>query len=68
ADKFEMLDVPPPKWYHAAGGYQSMRHFSRSFSDTMRATSSTLVSSPSSSSSGGGSSGGGFGGGGGGSW
>jgi len=68
ADKFDTLDVPPPKWYRTTGGYQSMHHFSRSFSDTMRATSTTLVSSPSSSSSGGGSSGGGFGGGGGGSW
>jgi uncharacterized membrane protein YgcG len=69
AAKFEKLDVAPPNWYHAAGGYHSMRHFSRSFSDTMRTTSTTMVSSPSSSSSGGGgSSGGGFGGGGGGSW
>ena len=68
ADKFEKLNVPPPKWYHTAAGYQSMHHFSRSFSSTMRTTSSTLVSSPSKSSSGGGSSGGGFGGGGGGSW
>ena len=68
ADKFDTLDVTPPNWYHTTGGYHSMHHFSRSFSDTMRATSTTLVSSPSSSSSGGGSSGGGFGGGGGGSW
>jgi len=68
AGKFEKLDVPPPTWYHTAGGYHSMHHFSKSFSSTMRATSSTLVSSPSKSSSGGGSSGGGFGGGGGGSW
>ena len=68
-DKFEKLDVQPPNWYHTAGGYHSMNHFSRSFSDSMRATSTTMVSSPSSSSSGGGgSSGGGFGGGGGGSW
>ena len=68
ADKFDTLDVPPPNWYHSAGGNQSMQSFSRSFSSTMSATSSTMVSSPSSSSSGGGSSGGGFGGGGGGSW
>ncbi len=69
ADKFEKLDVAPPTWYHSAGGYHSMHHFSRSFSSTIQSTSSTMVSSPSSSSSGGGgSSGGGFGGGGGGSW
>ncbi len=69
ADKFDKLDVPPPTWYHTAGGYHSMHHFSRSFSSTIQSTSSTLVSSPSSSSSGGGgSAGGGFGGGGGGSW
>ena len=68
AGKFEQLNVPPPRWYHTAGGYHSMQHFSKSFSSTISTTSSTLVSSPSKSSSGGGSSGGGFGGGGGGSW
>lgn len=68
ADKFDKLDVPPPSWYHTAGGSHSINNFSRSFSNTMRSASTTMVSSPSSSSSGGGSSGGGMGGGGGGSW
>ena len=67
ADKFESLDIPPPKWYHSSGTNLGMHHFSRSFAQTISSTSSTMISSPSSK-SGGGSSGGGFGGGGGGSW
>ena len=68
--KFEGLNVPPPNWYHSTHGhFHSMDNFSNSFSNSMKSTSSTMVSSPSSSGSGGGgSSGGGFGGGGGGSW
>lgn len=67
ARKFDSLDIPPPSWYHYAGTQMTMRHFSQSFSSTIKSTSSTMVSSPSSS-GGGGSAGGGFDGGGGGSW
>ncbi|MCG2431728.1 DUF2207 domain-containing protein [Aequorivita sp. F64183] len=66
--KFEALDIQPPTWYSSTGGVVTINNFSKSFSDTIQSTKSTMVSSPSSSSSGGGSSGGGFGGGGGGSW
>jgi len=71
ARKFEALDLEPPTWYTShTGRMMSLSHFSNSFSGSMNATKSTMVSSPSSSggSGGGGSSGGGFGGGGGGSW
>ena len=72
ANKFDALNIEPPKWYSSTtGNYLSMNSFSKSFSSVMSNTTSTMVSSPSSNSggsSGGGSSGGGFGGGGGGSW
>jgi uncharacterized membrane protein YgcG len=70
AKKFDDLNIPPPSWYTSTSSNAfTMHSFSKSFSKSMAATQSTMVSSPqSSSSSGGGSSGGGFGGGGGGSW
>lgn len=70
AKKFAALNVPPPQWYSShTHGHFNMNQFSKSFSSSIAATQSTMVSSPSSSGSGGGgSSGGGFGGGGGGSW
>lgn len=69
AEKFESLNLQPPDWYVSPTGSFTMNHFSNSFSSSISAAKSTMVSSPSSSSSGGGgSSGGGFGGGGGGSW
>lgn len=70
ARKFQSMQVDPPHWYHGStGSFNSMDNFSKSFSNTISATKSTMVSAPSSSGSGGGgSSGGGFGGGGGGSW
>tara|TARA_R110002051_G_scaffold8609_3_gene35696 strand:- start:221 stop:1915 length:1695 start_codon:yes stop_codon:yes gene_type:complete len=70
AKKFDDLDIQPPSWYSSTSTKALTMHgFSKSFSKSMAATQSTMVSSPqSSSSSGGGSSGGGFGGGGGGSW
>jgi len=70
AKKFAALNVPPPSWYSShTHSHFSMNQFSKSFSSSITATQSTMVSSPSSSGSGGGgSSGGGFGGGGGGSW
>ncbi|MEP2348319.1 MAG: DUF2207 domain-containing protein [Algoriphagus sp.] len=71
AKKFDGLNLQPPSWYYSTTGrMMSMNHFSKSFSNSIKSTQSTMVSSPSSSggSGGGGSSGGGFGGGGGGSW
>lgn len=73
AKKFEGLDVPPPKWYSSPVGVASMNSFSNSFTSSIGAAHSNMVSTPSRSSggggsSGGGSSGGGFGGGGGRSW
>lgn len=69
AKKFEALNLQPPSWYTSSAGAFTMHNFSHSFSDSISAAKSTMVSSPSSSGSGGGgSSGGGFGGGGGGSW
>ncbi|MCW5521209.1 DUF2207 domain-containing protein [Aureitalea sp. L0-47] len=70
AKKFAALNVPPPNWYTShTHSHFTMNQFSKSFSSSITATQSTMVSSPSSSGSGGGgSSGGGFGGGGGGSW
>ncbi|WGF91427.1 DUF2207 domain-containing protein [Aequorivita marisscotiae] len=69
AKKFEALNVQPPSWYTSSTGAFTMNNFSNSFTSSISAAKSTMVSSPSSSSSGGGgSSGGGFGGGGGGSW
>lgn len=74
AKKFDALNIEPPTWYYSSTGrMMSMNHFSKSFSNSIKSTQSTMVSSPSSSGSsggsgGGGSSGGGFGGGGGGSW
>ncbi|WP_317164118.1 DUF2207 domain-containing protein [Cryomorpha ignava] len=69
AKKFDGLNLQPPDWYISPPGAFTMNHFANSFSSSISAAKSTMVSSPSSSSSGGGgSSGGGFGGGGGGSW
>ncbi|PZX53439.1 putative membrane protein DUF2207 [Algoriphagus ratkowskyi] len=71
AKKFDGLNLQPPTWYNSSTGrIMSMNHFSKSFTNSIKSTQSTMVSSPSSSggSGGGGSSGGGFGGGGGGSW
>lgn len=70
AKKFADLDLEPPGWYTSTAGIIGMSHFTESFSGTMNAAQSTMMSTPSSSSgsSGGGFSGGGFGGGGGGSW
>ena len=67
ARKFEALNVQPPSWYSTSTGVLTMHHFANSFSSSITAAQSTMVSAPSSS-GGGGSSGGGFGGGGGGSW
>lgn len=66
ARKFDNLNLQPPSWYASAAGAYTMHNFANSFSSSITAAQSTMVSSP--SSSGGGSSGGGFGGGGGGSW
>lgn len=71
AKKFDGLNLQPPTWYYSSTGrMMTMNHFSKSFTNSIKSTQSTMVSSPSSSggSGGGGSSGGGFGGGGGGSW
>ncbi len=70
AEKFEALNIQPPSWYSSNTGAITMHNFSNSFSQSISAAQTTMVSSPSSSGSGGGggSSGGGFGGGGGGSW